>query len=314
MRPGDMTAPAVLPRIHGLVPVLETPFRADGSIDEESFRTVVAHVRDSGVSGAMFPGFASEYAKLDDAERAALTVAFVEEARRGEGFLAVVSVPDHGTEVAVRRAAEAVAAGAGAINVLPPHFLAPSREAIVEHVGEILSAVPSTPVVVQLAPGLTGASLAASDVAMLADRFPNLAAIKVESTPPGRVVASLRAVAPRLDLLVGLAGLHLPDALDRGATGLQPGCSVIELYVDLWELWQAGRREEFDDLHRRLVPYLSVWMTGVEFVVQVEKTISRERGLIATDVCRRPGYRLDATERRLIDRFLAEFSDRWARA
>lgn len=305
-----MTAPTDLA---GLLPVLETPFAADGSLDEDSFRAVAAHVRDSGARGAMFPGFASEYAKLDDAERAQLIEAFVDTVRGAPDFAAVVSVPDHGTHVAVRRAVEAVEAGADAINILPPHFLAPGRDAVLAHVRAILAAVGSTPTIIQLAPGLTGTSLTADDVAALADEFPALAAIKVESTPPGRAVEAIRAATPRLGALVGLAGLHLPDALERGATGLQPGCSVVELYVDLWDAWTGGRRDEFDDLHRRLLPYLSVWMTGVEFVVQVEKTISRERGLIATDVCRTPGYRLDAAERRLIDRFLAEFGDRLER-
>lgn len=297
----------------GLLPVLETPFATDGSLDEESFRAVVAHVRDSGARGAMFPGFASEYAKLDDAERTQLIGAFIDTVRDAPDFAAVVSVPDHGTHVAVRRAVEAVEAGADAINILPPHFLAPGRDAVLAHVRAILAAVGSTPTIIQLAPGLTGTSLTAHDVAALADEYPALAAIKVESTPPGRAVEAIRAAAPRLGALVGLAGLHLPDALERGATGLQPGCSVVELYVDLWDAWTSGRRDEFDDLHRRLLPYLSVWMTGVEFVVQVEKTISRERGLIRTDVCRAPGYRLDAAERRLIDRFLTEFGDRLER-
>ena len=306
--------PVAGPRIHGVVPVLETPFAADGAVDETSFRSVAAHVRDSGAHGAMFPGFASEYSKLDDAERSALTSAFLEVTRDSAEFVSIVSVPDHSTEVAVRRAGEAAAAGAGAINVLPPHFLNPHRDALVEHVSESLRAVGSTPVVVQLAPGLTGSTLSAGDVALLADRFPHFAAVKVESTPPGRVVEALRLAAPRLDYLVGLAGLHLPDALERGATGVQPGCSFVELFVELWSAWHTNRRDEFDDLHRRLLPYLSVWMTSVEFVVQVEKTISRERGLIQTEVCRRPGYRLDATERRLIDRFLDEFADRWERS
>jgi 4-hydroxy-tetrahydrodipicolinate synthase len=92
---------------------------------------------------------------------------------------------------------------------------------------------------------------------------------------------------------------------------VQPGSSFVELYVELWDHWIAGRREQFDALHRRLLPYLSIWMTSVEFIVQVEKTISRERGLIATDRCREPGYRLDMHERRLVDRFLTEFGDTW---
>src|SRR5690606_22308749 len=98
------------------------------------------------------------------------------------------------------------------------------------------------------------------------------------------------------------------DALRRGAVGVQPGCSFVELYVKLWQHHLAGDMDAFDELHGRMLPFLSSWMQHVELIIQVEKTILARRGLIATDVCRRPGWRLDAEEHRMIDLFLERFA------
>lgn len=297
--------------LRGVIPVLETPFDMAGDLDLASYTRLIEHVCAAGVDGVMAPGFASEFSKLADDERVALEDRLIEVTRQYSGVTAVVSIPDHATRLAVARAERAVDAGAEAINVLPPFFLSPSREAILEHLNAILTAVPRTPVMVQLAPALTGGALSAADLAGVAAEHPTLVSIKVETMPPGRTVESIAALAPSLTCLAGYAGIHLPDALNRGAHGVQPGSSAVELYVTLWRHWTAGRHDEFHALHARLLPYLSLWMTGVEYIVQVEKTISARRGLIDSDICRQPGYRLDRHDLRLIDEFLAEFADDW---
>jgi hypothetical protein len=55
--------------IRGVSPVLEVPFHADGSLDDDGFGRVVDHVLGCGVSSVMFPGYASEFLKLTGAER-----------------------------------------------------------------------------------------------------------------------------------------------------------------------------------------------------------------------------------------------------
>jgi 4-hydroxy-tetrahydrodipicolinate synthase len=131
--------------------------------------------------------------------------------------------------------------------------------------------------------------------------------VKVESTPPGRMIAELAAGDPPLASLVGYAGVQLPDALRRGAVGVQPGCSFTELYLQVWRDWEAGERESAIELHRRLLPYISYWMQNVELIVQAEKTILARRGIIASEQCRKPGWTLDGDERAMIDEFFEEF-------
>ncbi|MEV0714965.1 dihydrodipicolinate synthase family protein [Asanoa sp. NPDC050611] len=290
-------------------PVLHVPFTDTGEVDVEGFGRVVAHVLGTGVSSMMFPGFASEFYKLAEDERRTLTEVLLAETRTRTDVAAIVAVQDHATRLAVTRAREAVAAGADLVNLLPPHFLSPSRHALVDHVRSVLEAVAPTPVVLQYAPSETGTSLDSATLATIAASHPNLKLVKVESSPPGRLIAELAALEPPLASIEGYAGVQLPDAIRRGAVGTQPGCSFTEIYVEIWRRFAGGDEAGGDELHRRLLPYISYWMLDTELIIAAEKLVSMRRGLIRSAFCRGPAHLLDAEEVRGVDRFLTEFAD-----
>ena len=301
-----MTEPAP---VHGVSPVLEVPFTDDGAVDVPGFRRVVRHVLGTGVGSVMFPGFASEFHKLADDERRTLTDALLTETVPRPDVSAIIAVQDHATRLAVARAKEAVAAGADLINLLPPHYLTPSKQALLDHIRAVLDAVAPTPVVLQYAPAETGTSLDADVIRAIAAKHANLRLVKVESSPPGPLIAELAAGDPPVAAVEGYAGVQLPDAIRRGAVGTQPGCSFTEIYVEIWRLFECGDEAAGTELHRRLLPYISYWMLDTELIIAAEKLISVRRGLFASSYCRAPAHRLDAEEIRMIDRFLAEFRD-----
>lgn len=293
--------------LRGVIPVLETPFTQTGDLDRRGFVRVAEHVAAAGVSAVMFPGYASEVLKLSDQERRDLVLDLLAVTRHRPELAAIISVTDHATTIAVKQASWAAAQGADAINLLPPYLLAPPAEQVIDHLRQVLAAVFPMPVIVQYAPNQTGTTLTADSIGALATLHPNLTAIKVESNPPGPMVTALARMRPSVPALVGSAGLHLPDAARRGAVGVQPGSSFVELYVELWRRWERGDQAGFDALHRSLLPYLSTWMQHVEVIIQVEKTISVARGLIDSDACRAPGHPLDEYEQATVVRFLDEF-------
>jgi len=293
--------------VTGVCPVLETPFDREGDVDIASFEALIDHHLRAGVRSVMFPGYASEFHKLTDEERSALTAVLLSRTGEVPGFTAVISIPDHATRVAVKRAREAARQGAAAVNVLPPHLLGPSADAVREHIAAVAEAVSPTPVILQYAPAQTGTALDASSIARIADAAPNLVQVKVESTPPGSLISALGRADPGLSSLVGYGGVQLIDALRRGAVGVQPGSSFPELYLRIWQDWHRGDTEAAETLHARLLPYLSYWMQSVELIIAAEKRISLLRGIIRTDVCRAPYRELDVHESASIDRFLVEF-------
>jgi 4-hydroxy-tetrahydrodipicolinate synthase len=294
--------------ISGVCPVVAVPFAHDGGLDSGSFDRLVAHLLEEGANVLTLFGLASEFYKLTDDERSVLQRMFLEHTAAHPRVAGVISITDHSADLAVRRAVAAVEQGADALNLLPPHFLGPPTEAILAHLSRVLDAV-DVPVILQYAPVQTGARIEPSDIVGLADRHPNLRAVKVEAQPPGPwITRLLQASAGRVAALVGYAGLQMPDALARGAVGVQPGSSFVPIYVEI------HRRHVFGDsagalaLHAELLPFLASWMRSVELIIQVEKTILERRGLIATDYCRPPRRALDAALRSSIDEFLERFS------
>ena len=294
------------PRVEGVCPVVETPFSRSGEVDGGSLAELVERLGHAGVRSVMYPGFASESIKLSASERDSMLSTVIDRAHR-QDMIVVASVSDHATRLAATSAARAVEQGADMISILPPFQLSPSASAVHHHVRAVLDEVPTTPALVQVAPAQTGTMLDAHALAALAVRSPNLVQVKVESTPPGRLISAIQVSESGLTSVVGYAGVQLPDALTRGAVAVQPGCSFVELYLKFWALWHGGDPEAARSIHRRMLPYVSYWMQGVELIVAAEKRISYLRGWIPTDTCRQPGYELDRIEIDMIDAFLDEF-------
>lgn len=290
----------------GVVPVVETPFDDRGDVDLTGIPTLVRYLAGTGVEWVMYPGFASEFYKMDSCERSLALGLLLGEGRRHQ-LKVVASISDHATVLAERSAVAAVEAGAAAINLLPPFLLGPARGEVSRHVERVLDAVHPCPVLLQVAPAFTGSDIDAGWLANLARSRDNLRMAKLEHVPPGPMITALKDAGSTLAVMVGYGGLHLLDALRRGAVGVQPGCSFTELYVAIWRAWLLKDVGQCEATHNRLLPYLAYWMTRVELMVTVEKEISYRRGIIGSAHCRRPYRRLDAEETRMIDRFLVEF-------
>jgi dihydrodipicolinate synthase/N-acetylneuraminate lyase len=295
--------------IRGVCPVVAVPFDSGGGVDTASFDRLVAHLLGEEVGALTLFGLASEFYKLADDERSLLQQVFLARTAAHPRVAGVVSITDHSADVAVRRAVAAVEGGADALNVLPPHFLGPPAQAILDHLGAVLGAV-DVPVIVQYAPAQTGSRMVPADLVDLATRHPNLRAVKVEAQPPGPWITALAETSSgTIDALVGYAGLQMPDALERGAVGVQPGCSFVPVYTEIHRRHLAGDRAGMRSLHTELLPYIAYWMQGVELIIQVEKTILHRRGLVSTDYCRPPGRSLDSGERLVVDEFLERFAE-----
>src|SRR5215510_13372391 len=294
--------------ISGIVPIVAAPFTSSGMLDEDSFQSLIRHLLGTNASGLTLFGLATEFYKLDDNERARMQTLLLAETSHSESVAGIISITDHSWEVASQHAHHAEAQGADVLMLLPPYFLGPSEDAILEHLKRVIGSV-KIPVIVQYAPVQTGVRISPDVFLKLRDALPNADFIKVETQPPGRYVSQLvERSQGKLKSLVGYAGVQMPDVLARGAVGIQPGCSVTELYVELWHRW-LNDKSAFLLLHNQLLPYINYWMQGIEVIIQIEKVILKKRGIIDCDYCRRAAYHLDDREHAQIDQFLNEFSE-----
>lgn len=291
-------------QITGVNPIVAMPFTAQGEVDEKSFVTELEHLAGTGIQGATLFGIASEFPKLEDGERDRLARAFISTLAGGPLYRAM-SVTDHCTEIAVKRARYYASLGVDALMLLPPFFLQPSSQAVQDHIFAVLEAV-DIPVIVQYAPGETGLAITPEQLAAVARRYPH-AVFKIECNPPVEYTRAFLAQAPQASVLNGYAGLYMLQMLEVGGKGVMPGCSFSEIYVRIYRHWQAGEKEQAEALHQTLLPYIRRWMSHCEYIIQVEKTILHRRGVIATDYCRHPGWSLTADDNALIDQFIDQF-------
>lgn len=292
-------------QICGVNPIAALPFTAQGEPDYASVDRLLGHLADTGIQGLTLFGIASEFPKLEDSERLRLADQFIS-TLSGSDIFRALSVTDHSTEVAVKRARDYQKRGADALMLLPPFFLQPDNAAISHHIFSVLEAV-EIPVMVQYAPGETGLSITPEKLSEVARRYPH-AVFKIECNPPVDYTREFLQRAPQASVLNGYAGLYMPEMLSAGGKGVMPGCSFSEIYVQIYRLWQAGEHDQARALHARLLPWIRRWMTHCEYIIQVEKTILHKRGIIATDYCRHPGWTLTAEDHQSIDTFISTFS------
>jgi len=286
--------------IQGICPIVTTPFLENGDLDEMSFRRLCRWLAEGGCGALTLFGIAGEYYKLNDEERRTMAGWLVEECR-STGTPSIISVTDHATELAVKRAAEWEAAGADCIMILPPFFLKPGAGALLEHMKAVVEAV-QIPVMVQYAPEQTGVTIAPEALYAVAEGNEDRVIFKIENRPPGATISRIRSISGNeANIFIGNAGFQLLEGLERGAVGSMPGCSMFDIYKRILDLWQEDRKEAAMDLHTRLLAMLNHIRQNVEQIILFEKRILVRRGVLASDRCRQPSFNSDPVFDQLFD-------------
>ncbi|MCC7235723.1 MAG: dihydrodipicolinate synthase family protein [Bryobacterales bacterium] len=276
--------------LRGVIPLLQTPFHDDGALDLESLAQQTDWVLRSGVTTIAYPGFVSEWWKLTPGELLA-AAGVIRRASSGRARL-VLNVTAQATRPAVEQALAYAGLGADALMVLPPFIVPASNAAILDHLGAVLAAVP-LPHVLQYSSSLTGLRLDAREIVELHFRHPHLCSIKIDCIPPGPIVTSLKSALPgAFTYLIGYAGLHLDDALRRGAHGMMPGAGHVHEDLRAFTALQSDAAAGLAAFHR-LLPLLNLEMQTIETSIALHKLLLFERGVIGSAHVRAPGSMLD---------------------
>ena len=150
----------------GTFTALVTPFRSDGTLDEDALVRLVERQIESGIDGLVFFGTTGEEASLTLDERRR-TIELVQ--KRAEGHMFVVAGAfDNVTARAVTLAREMDWLGVDAILSVVPYYTRPNQAGIIEHFRRIADAVDS-PVILSNAPGRVATGLEAESVAILSE-------------------------------------------------------------------------------------------------------------------------------------------------
>jgi dihydrodipicolinate synthase/N-acetylneuraminate lyase len=287
----------------GIFTIPQTPFDAKGRLDEDSLRREVDFCVRAGAHGLVTPVVASEFYVLSDAERECVVQIVIKEA---QGRLPVIiGVTAASQELAADFARQASESGADGVIALPPHVLKASRDGVYAYY-RALSEASHLPIVIQNAPPPLGSALAPAFRVQLCQELEHVDYIKEETLPTGHYISAIldqREPAVK-GVFGGAAARWMLPELERGACGFMPACQFTDIYVQIWELWEAGEAEAARALFNKLLPLINLESV---LSVALAKELLVRRGVIANAFVRRPdGARPDSHDRREVDRCLAD--------
>lgn len=280
--------------VQGLVPILATPFYADGTLDIPSLRRLTTFQLESGVSGVAVFGMASEGFALTARERKTILDTVVDVVA---GAVPVVAgVNGTSTVTATEQAQEARDGGAQALMVLPPFMVKPSPDQLIEFYDDV-ARDSGLEVMVQDAPSNTGVTMPPSLIVEFS-KLDGVTSVKVESPPTAPKVSAVVDALAEDDFAV-LGGQNAQFCLDeyaRGAVGTMPACEFSDLLAPVLDAQMRGNAVAARAGFTRLLPLILFGLqSGIAWAVHKEVMV--RRGLIDDATVRSPARPLDSVTR-----------------
>jgi len=269
--------------INGIVPVIPTPFNADGQVDTAALPGLLDFAVQSRVCAVCLPAYASEFYKLTDAERVFLIQSAIEILG---GKLPLVAQVNHGSSAyATQLALECERAGAAAISVAVPRlFDLPERD-LLRFFDRLLSDI-SIPLVIQdFNPG--GGTISVDFIKSLHAQHPHFQYFKLEEPlMSGKVHSILDATSGGIGVIDGWGGAYMLELIDAGICGVMPGLAVSDLLQEIWGLARAGDKVAAYDLFQGVLPQIIYSLQSLEFFHHAEKSLLAARGVLSNPAVR----------------------------
>lgn len=258
----------------GVFPAATTQFHPDHSLDITATLAHIETMIDAGIHGLIMLGTVGENCSLETAEKLQLLRATVDHV--ADRIPVLSGVAEYTTKRACRFAAEAQAAGADGLMVLPALvYKSDSRETAAHF--RAVAAASDLPIMIYNNPVSYHVDILPHQFQQWADE-PKFVAIKESSEDVRRITDIRNACADRFSLFCGVDDLVL-ESIALGIDGWVSG--LVNAFPAenrlLWDLATSGRHEEALALYRWYTPLLHL-DTHVK-LVQYIKLAVQECGL-----------------------------------
>jgi 4-hydroxy-tetrahydrodipicolinate synthase len=231
---------------------LVTPFRTDGSLDEQALRSLVQRQIDRGINFLVPCGTTGESPTLTHSEHLRVVELTLEIAKGKVPVLA--GAGGYNTAEVISLAIELEKLGADGILSVTPYYNKPTQEGLFQHFKAIASAV-NLPIILYSVQGRTGVNIDPPTVLRLSE-IPNIVGIKEASGNISQMGAILNLVAKDFLVLSGDDSLTLP-LIAMGGRGLISVASN-EIPAEMTRLVRSALSGDFTEARRLHFQYLSL--------------------------------------------------------
>ncbi len=203
-------------KFEGVFTALITPFKTDGSLDEQTYRNLVTRQLNAGVTGIVPCGTTGESPTLTlDEHEHVIDVAI--ELAKGKSTV-IAGAGSNSTKEAIRLSIHAEKAGADAILSVNPYYNKPTQLGLFRHFKSIADAV-DIPVVLYNIAGRTGVNLETNTLLKLEKECKNIIAVKEASGNLKQIDDVIKSTASNFSVLSGDDNIAV-DLIKKGGQGV----------------------------------------------------------------------------------------------
>lgn len=204
--------------IRGCATALVTPFRKDGSIDDDRFVSLVERQVKNGVELLVPCGTTGESVTMSEAERLNVIKLTVSTAHK-RGAKVIAGTGGNNTAATIEFTRKAREAGADAALIVAPYYNKPTQAGMFAHFSEIAKSVKGFPIMLYNVPSRTSSNISAETTLRLAEIHENIVATKEASGNFSQVMEILAKRPRNFKVFSGDDATTIP-LIALGADGL----------------------------------------------------------------------------------------------
>lgn len=283
--------------LHGIVTVLNTPFKTDNTIDYSALQENVKYALDAGVAGFLVPAMASEVYKLSETERIEMVAAVLETA--GNKVPVIAGAGE--TDLVKSKWLISEYIKVGCKNVL---FQIPfqNENQFKNHFFELAATGPEMIMLQDW--DASGYGLSDHLILELFETVEAFRCLKVETVPAGvKYSRILELTKGQLNVSGGWAVSQIIEGLKRGVHAFMP-TGMHHIYCEIYRLWKAGSETEAEKLFREILPVLAFSNQHLDISIHFFKRLLFQQGVYPTDLVREPILPFDNFHREIADKHI----------
>ena len=236
----------------GSMVAIVTPFKADGSFDEEAYRQLIDFQIESGTDAIVPCGTTGESATLHYKEHDYVIKTCIDQVNKRVPVIAGTGA--NNTAEAIHFSQNAKQAGADGLLLVCPYYNKPSQEGIYLHYKKLAEEV-TLPQVLYNVPSRTGVNMTSDTTARLAE-FANIVAIKEASGSLIQVSEILAKAGENIDVISGDDFLTFP-MMACGAKGVisVSANAIPERVKAMTQAAQEGQWDKARKMHLALLEF-----------------------------------------------------------
>jgi 4-hydroxy-tetrahydrodipicolinate synthase len=242
--------------MRGCATALVTPFKKDGSIDDEVYGKLVERQIKNGVKLLVPCGTTGESVTMSESERLRVIKMTVEIAA-GKDARVIAGTGSNNTAATIDFTRKAREAGADAALVVAPYYNKPTQDGMQAHFSEIAKSVKKFPLMLYNVPSRTASNISAETTLRLAEKHENIVATKEASGNFSQIMEILKKRPKNFRVFSGDDATTLP-LISVGADGLVSVCSnelpketASMVEKALSGAWTAARK-----IHYKILPLM----------------------------------------------------------